>query len=426
MRSFNLKATNENIYDTLINNTLGRNEDIAGFVSILDDIEGNYSIAIDGDWGSGKTFFVKQLKLALDYASQKIRLENATEDDLHLSSFLKERGIQLNHSFTTVYYDAWLYDNHPDPIVSLIYLIITELLQSDPTKHVEILPKVKELLNGITSVFGVNIDFNILFKTGESSIDSIIEIEKLKSWMYQIFDELIVEKSEKLIVIIDELDRCKPDFAVQLLERIKHFIDDDRVIFVFSMNAAQLTHTINRFYGEKLNSSAYLNRFFDLFFSLKDIHIDQYLEHIDKGRNLSSVAQQLLKLVGQEHFHLSIRNYNTIYQKTKNWEEFVDYSEFRSVEFVYAIQIFSILYWGLQIKDIEKSRRFFQGDYFEEVDSCFNKIDFHDFFRNDFRNEDQQVDMEKMKEWYHTFFRNGEKETGFIRITMKKMREMIQ
>ena len=426
MRSYELKATKENIYNTLIHNTLHRNEDIAGFINILDDIEGNFSIAIDGDWGSGKTFFVKQLKVVLDYASQRIRSEEPTENDPKLLNVYNRMGIEVKHSFTTVYYDAWLYDHHPDPIVSLMHLIIKELLQSDPTRHKEILPKVKELLNGITSVFGVNINFNVLSKTSESPIDGIIEIEQLKSMMYQIFDELIVERSEKLIIIIDELDRCRPDFAVQLLERIKHFIDDDRVIFIFSTNAAQLIHTINQFYGDKLNASSYLNRFFDLFFSLKDIQIDDYLDLIGEKRDSNYVIQQLLKLVGQDYFHLSIRNFNSIYQKIKKWETVKNYSEFSSAEYVYMILVFSILYWGLQVKDIEKSRKFFQGDYFEEVERCFQKLDLSEFFKKDFKTENHQVDIDKVKEWYDAFFKINEKVTGFHTMTMKKWLEIIR
>lgn len=66
MKSFELKATRENIVNTFANNTLGRNADIGHFINLLNAMEGPCSIALDGAWGSGKTFFVKQVKLVLD------------------------------------------------------------------------------------------------------------------------------------------------------------------------------------------------------------------------------------------------------------------------------------------------------------------------------------------------------------------------
>lgn len=51
--------------------------------------------------------------------------------------------------------------------------------------------------------------------------------------MKQIFDEVIVEHAQKLVIFIDELDRCRPSFALEMLERLKHYFDDDRIILLF-------------------------------------------------------------------------------------------------------------------------------------------------------------------------------------------------
>ena len=64
--------------------------------------------------------------------------------------------------------------------------------------------------------------------------------------------------------VIDKSDRCKPTFAVHLLEQIKHYIFDDRITFVFSINLEQLQHTIKQYYGADFDSCRYLDRFFDL------------------------------------------------------------------------------------------------------------------------------------------------------------------
>ena len=61
-----LDPTEENIRETLLNDQLGRNEELRQFVRLLNSIDGNCTIALDGDWGSGKTFFVKQAQMIID------------------------------------------------------------------------------------------------------------------------------------------------------------------------------------------------------------------------------------------------------------------------------------------------------------------------------------------------------------------------
>lgn len=54
--------------------------------------------------------------------------------------------------------------------------------------------------------------------------------EDIKECVRDVFNDIIVEEAEKLVVFIDELDRCKPSFAIEMLERIKHYFDDERII----------------------------------------------------------------------------------------------------------------------------------------------------------------------------------------------------
>ena len=73
-----------------------------------------------------------------------------------------------------------------------------------------------------------------------------------------------------LIVIIDELDRCRPSYAVELLEVAKHLFSVDRIVFVIAVNRQELEHSIRALYGEKLDAKAYLRRFFDVDFHLPE------------------------------------------------------------------------------------------------------------------------------------------------------------
>lgn len=68
---------------------------------------------------------------------------------------------------------------------------------------------------------------------------------------------------KRLIFIIDELDRCQPSFSVEVLEKIKHFFNCEKVLFILSYNKEQLNQSIKHVYGVS-NPNIYLQRFIDL------------------------------------------------------------------------------------------------------------------------------------------------------------------
>lgn len=63
---------------------------------------------------------------------------------------------------------------------------------------------------------------------------------------------------------IDELDRCRPTFAIELLERIKHLFDIQNIVFVLSIDKEQLEASTAAAYGSAINAPEYLRRFIDL------------------------------------------------------------------------------------------------------------------------------------------------------------------
>lgn len=78
----------------------------------------------------------------------------------------------------------------------------------------------------------------------------------------------LIPNHGKLWIFIDELDRCRPDFAVKTMEIIKHFFDITNVVFVFSVDLEQLSKTIQKVYGIGIDTDAYLRKFFDFIYNL--------------------------------------------------------------------------------------------------------------------------------------------------------------
>ena len=100
------------------------------------------------------------------------------------------------------------------------------------------------------------------------------------------------EKQKALIFIIDELDRCKPLFALALLERIKHFMSVPNVHFVLGIHLRQLEASVRYAYGSEIDAGAYLQKFINLTI-LNTEAVDERRSR-DLERYASYVKRQLL------------------------------------------------------------------------------------------------------------------------------------
>lgn len=128
MRSYDLKPTFENLKQTYLDDSIGRDAHIFYFINILNILEGSFSIALDGNWGSGKTFFIKQVKMVLEANNDFIQsMEDNDKQSIKNKqcSFLEKSPTLVPQ--VCVYYDAWENDNDEDPILSLIYTIMQSI-----------------------------------------------------------------------------------------------------------------------------------------------------------------------------------------------------------------------------------------------------------------------------------------------------------
>ena len=276
MKNYSLKPTEENALELLRANPILRNQYVFRFAKMLSYMEDDcYSIALNGDWGSGKTFFVKQVKLLLDAANPQSGMPEETRR-------LIEAQIQTAawpESYVTVYYDAWSYDNHDDPILSLVYATLQNGQGLDLSSNSGI-----RILNAATAVFdavtGKNLTALMNGLKGLRSEDKLSAIKKnedLKEKIREFINLLIEEHGNRLVFFIDELDRCKPDYAIRFLERIKHYFDDERITFVFSVNLTQLQWTVRSYYGNGFDATKYIDKFFDLQISIPRTNSDSFL-----------------------------------------------------------------------------------------------------------------------------------------------------
>lgn len=278
MKSLELKPTYENLIETLKRDAISRNENIFHFVSILNSIDDSCSIALDGGWGSGKTFFVKQVQLVLEAHNDFITFNNENDKESIKKLYSCYPKLQEIEPQMCVYYDAWENDNDDDPMMSLVYTIIKSVEKCGSLeKNLNIPKAAASILEFFTSKRWSNLVENL---KGSSPLKEIITSKSVEEDVKEFIDELFKERGNRLIIFVDELDRCKPSYAVKVLERIKHYFTNDRITFVFSINTSELQHTIRKHYGNDFNADRYLDRFFDWRLSLPPANLNKYYQLI--------------------------------------------------------------------------------------------------------------------------------------------------
>ena len=100
IKSYELKPTRENILTAIQNDTIGRNKDVFSFADILNSLEDSCSIAVDGNWGSGKTFFVNQVKMFLDANNDYVSSMSKDDQTTIISAWEKIYGkVELEYQY---------------------------------------------------------------------------------------------------------------------------------------------------------------------------------------------------------------------------------------------------------------------------------------------------------------------------------------
>lgn len=249
--------------------------------------ERGHTIAIDVGYGHGKTFFLKRLR---DYFAL---------------------------SGPVAFVDSWADDIYGEPLVALMAALddaIREavgskvLKRSPETLLAKLLPLAARISNvtlraaligagagAVTTLYeSIASDLpdpaNSLIKnSGEPTVSSArsqhsdenqfrnrvarFQARKQAATAFKMHLRDVCAKirnstNQPLIIIIDELDRCRPDYAIRTLEEIKHLFDVPDVIFILALEGEQLARSVAGVYGERFDGKAYLHRFFDKKFTL--------------------------------------------------------------------------------------------------------------------------------------------------------------
>lgn len=240
-------------------------------------------IAINSNYGSGKSTF-------LDMWSKHLVRE--------LDSPSKSLVIKLN---------AWSTDDYENALIPFVHCI-NKGIETIRNKNVRSILDDKLIedfrkasLNSILRFGRKIVDHSLEKNLGFNSEDVKAEIDKFKSdftnnglpafnSILSEYDEYLSSKEQfknslkeiaseiPIIILIDELDRCRPTYAIETLEVIKHYFDVENVTYVFATDIEQLSHSVGTIYGQNMDAQGYLRKFFDVVVTLPKPSISYYIE----------------------------------------------------------------------------------------------------------------------------------------------------
>lgn len=240
-----------------------------------------FALNVDASWGMGKTFFIERW-----------------------AQYLKGQG------HLTLMFNAWQHDHSKDAMTSLlsglyrqVYLSARAMQDVDEKKQ-KVLDQIGEVGEAIKGIFkrtlpatlgnlskatlGVNLaellsgdpddsklgdvarEFigSLGSAVGQEMLESARSYEGALDRFVDAMNTLVGELKEinmklPIFVFIDDLDRCRPDFSIEILECVKHVLEINSVYFVFTTDAEQLQYSIKAIYGVEFDSEKYLKRIFN-------------------------------------------------------------------------------------------------------------------------------------------------------------------
>lgn len=451
--NYEFELTEENLKKSLVNDTLSRNSRINMLLKLINNLQKNTIISIDGAWGTGKSVFVKQIETInrctfLDGSGNNLDIKN-------IDNSIKDN---FNDNHMVYYYNAWENDLHSDPLQSLLLFLLNELPKNEdvivnfdefkknlPSHIFKIFGGVgSTLLNGINNkakdMTGIDLKETINatadlikdisdLKDYKGLADSITTTNEIKEAIDNLINDLLKE-NKKIVFIIDELDRCRPDYAVRLLETITHFYNNDRIIFLVSSNSSQLSHTISRFYGDNFDGYGYLNKIFNFMISLENVNPSDYVNLV-YHKLLSVDYFDLMALSIFEYYNFSMREIGRYmyYMEILSGYYYDDQNRHDNQIVKLAFMPYCL---GLKLKDIKKYNEFISGNglddfllFFSKNNNCKTVVEgIYNFSLKEEEKGKLSVE-EYIKDIYNKYFEKADNSDYYSKIVKKRFLEVL-
>lgn len=277
--------TKEENPDAFVNCKLNRKQYAEVLTGIVESYADGFVLAVNNPWGEGKTTFIKMW-----------------EQDLK------------NKGFNSLYFNAWENDFQEDVLIALLAELDVLKDSEDESTFKKVLEKATPLVKNV----GVGLLKGLAKKIGadevvQSLIDGTIDAtvegfeSEIKSYTnrkkgIEDFRKSLttfvktIDADKPVVFFIDELDRCRPNYAVQVLEQIKHLFSVEGIVFVLSIDKVQLGHAVRGVYGsDRIDADEYLRRFVDLEYSIPQPRADKMIAYWYNYFDLGEIFAQRIR-----------------------------------------------------------------------------------------------------------------------------------
>lgn len=277
IKSKAIDVPDENIFQY---DRLNRSDSIKNISSLLSHVQSPLVFSVNAPWGAGKTTYLKMLNAQLKADGVCSVYFSAWETDFASDPLLAFIG-ELNESLSSYLSDGKLKKAWNTAIKAGGHIIkravpvavkvaTVGLVDAEKIVEEEAAKLAESFSKDMVENYARNKEAIVVFK---SNVRKILEGEK---------------GLKRLCVFVDELDRCRPTYAIELLERVKHLLDIEGLVFVLALDKAQLAHSIKAVYGSGFDAHGYLKRFIDIEFSLPAPDTDRFVDHLFEQYDFTS------------------------------------------------------------------------------------------------------------------------------------------
>ncbi|MEZ4388886.1 MAG: P-loop NTPase fold protein [Candidatus Krumholzibacteriia bacterium] len=250
--------------DPFCHDSLNRKQSVESLSNLIQAVGGPFVFAVDSPWGTGKTTFLKMLNVVVAQQGTRCLSFNAWDTDFAADPMLAFIG-EIERSLVgdkEVSSKVAKYLGRAKKIATLIArravpaagkLLTSGILDIDAIAESIISEFVADTMGDAVEAYAKEKKLNEDFVEQMAAV-----VERMGS----------KDETAKLVLFVDELDRCRPTYAIALLERIKHLFSIPGMTFVLAVDKRQLNTSLAAVYGEGIDSEEYLRRFIDLEFQL--------------------------------------------------------------------------------------------------------------------------------------------------------------
>jgi hypothetical protein len=262
-----------------------RQEIVGAATRLITGLTGPFVIAIDSEWGTGKTTFIRMLKVCLEAEGHPCLYFNAWETDFAEDPLIAFVG-ELDGLMTSVC---------PEESERRALITKTKKITSAVAKRAA--PALLKLVTLGAVDLQQETERILAELAGGVGTDAVEHYLQEKAQIEEFHKELgaVLEAAKNfnkklpVVIFVDELDRCRPLYAIELLERIKHLFNVEQAVFVVAVDKEQLGISLGAVYGHGFNSTEYLRRFFDLELKLSAVDSEKYCDSLMKRMELDEL-----------------------------------------------------------------------------------------------------------------------------------------